>query len=118
MSKADIVADQLIIGWYAMFAIEAMACGKPVICYLKDDLVQLYEEAELIKEHELPFIRCSSKNLKETLKEIIKNREILPEIGKKSREFVIKHHSLESVGKVFDTINRKIDIVPQNNKFI
>ena len=35
MAYADIVADQFIIGWYAMFAIEAMSMGKPVLCYLQ-----------------------------------------------------------------------------------
>ena len=32
--SVDVVADQLIMGWYAMFAIEAMALSKPVLCYI------------------------------------------------------------------------------------
>ena len=32
MSSVDIVADQLIVGWYAMFALEAMSMEKPVLC--------------------------------------------------------------------------------------
>ena len=39
ISKVDLVIDQLIIGWYAMFAIESMALSKPTICYLRDDLL-------------------------------------------------------------------------------
>ncbi len=30
LAEADIVADQFIVGWYAFFAIEAMATAKPV----------------------------------------------------------------------------------------
>ena len=29
------IADQFLIGAYALFAIEGMALGKPVVCYLK-----------------------------------------------------------------------------------
>lgn len=34
--RADLVVDQLLAGWYGGFAVEAMALGKPVICYLRD----------------------------------------------------------------------------------
>ena len=37
IQRADLVIDQLVIGWYAMFAIEAMSLGKPVICNLRSD---------------------------------------------------------------------------------
>ncbi|MGI5877570.1 MAG: hypothetical protein ACOX7W_03060, partial [Christensenellales bacterium] len=45
IAKADIVIDQIIIGWYASFATEAMAFGKPVVCFLREDLVNLFEKA-------------------------------------------------------------------------
>ena len=32
-AEADIVIDQLLLGWYGNFAIEAMACGRPVVGY-------------------------------------------------------------------------------------
>ena len=37
--SADVVVDQLVIGWYAMFALEAMVLGKPVVCHIRDDLL-------------------------------------------------------------------------------
>ena len=36
---ADIVVDQLNAGWYGLFAIEAMALGKPVVTFLHDEAV-------------------------------------------------------------------------------
>ena len=33
--KADIIAEQFIVGWHGFFAIEAMALGKPVLCYIR-----------------------------------------------------------------------------------
>src|SRR5262249_29211436 len=37
---ADIVVDQLNAGWHGVFALEAMALGKPVVSHLKPDVVQ------------------------------------------------------------------------------
>ncbi len=34
--RADVIADQFLIGAYAMFALEGMALGKPVLCYLRE----------------------------------------------------------------------------------
>src|ERR1044071_641595 len=39
-ARADIVVDQLNAGWHGVFAIEAMALGKPVVTYLKPDAVE------------------------------------------------------------------------------
>jgi len=108
--EADIVADQLIIGWYAMFALEAMASEKPVLCYLRPDLIELFTVAGLVEENEIPLVHCTPLTVKERIRYLAENREQLSEIGKRSRRFVEKHHSLEHVGSVFDTINRKIGI--------
>ena len=34
LKEADIVIDQLLLGTYGIFALEAMASGKPVICFI------------------------------------------------------------------------------------
>jgi glycosyltransferase involved in cell wall biosynthesis len=114
MASVDIVADQLIVGWYAMFALEAMAMEKPVLCYLREDLQHLYVVSGLVSADEIPIINCSLLTVKETIRDLVLNRDKLPEIGKRSREYVIKHHSTQAVGKVFDGINRSIGLKPSN----
>ena len=42
---ADIVVDQLNAGWYGLFAIEAMALGKPVVTFLHEEAVARTEDA-------------------------------------------------------------------------
>ncbi|MEW6096969.1 MAG: hypothetical protein AB1567_10690 [bacterium] len=106
ISEADIIADQLVIGWYAMYAIEAMAMGKPVICYLREDLYNLYIEEGLIEKDEIPLINANIFNIKDVLRNILNNPNKILELGKKGRDFVLKHHSLEAIGKHFDEINR------------
>ncbi len=112
IQTVDLVIDQLIIGWYAMFAIEAMASGKPVISYLRDDLIDLYTVNGLIEPGEVPIINSNPLRIKDDIKYWIKNRNNLQDIGRKSREYVIKHHSLEYVGGVFDGVNRSLGITP------
>lgn len=36
--RADIIVDQLHIGWYGVLAVEGMALGKPVVAYVREDL--------------------------------------------------------------------------------
>ncbi|MGE4094900.1 MAG: hypothetical protein AB7G75_29135 [Candidatus Binatia bacterium] len=112
MASVDVVADQLIIGWYAMFALEAMAMEKPVLCYLRADLEALYIAAGLVKVAEIPIIQCSPLTVKERIRELALNRAVLDDIGKRSRAFVLKHHSTQAVGRVFDSINRSIGLQP------
>lgn len=116
MASVDLVADQLIIGWYAMFALEGMSMEKPVLCYLRRDLENLYTCAGLVEPNEIPIINCSPLTIKDTIRDLVLNPGQLPDIGKRSREYVIKHHSTQVIGKVFDQVNRSIGIVPQGSR--
>jgi glycosyltransferase involved in cell wall biosynthesis len=110
MASVDIVADQLIIGWYAMFAIEAMAMEKPVLCYLADNLKELYTVAGLIVPDEIPIINCTPLSVKDNMRELVVNHDKLCEIGKRSRKYVLKHHSTQAIGRIFDQINRSLGL--------
>jgi len=112
IDAVDLVADQLIIGWYAMFAIEAMAACKPVICYLRKDLLRFYEDVGLVNNCEIPIIQSSVQDIKDVIRGLMLNPELMHEAANRGPEYVEKYHSLESVGKVFDSINRSIGILP------
>lgn len=115
MALADVVADQFVVGWYAMFTLEALSMEKPVLCYLRDDLLKLYQFAELIQPDEIPIINTSIDQIELKLKELCDNRCLLPKIGKAGREYLNKHHSIQAVGKIFDSINRSLGILPQHD---
>jgi glycosyltransferase involved in cell wall biosynthesis len=87
-----------------MFALEAMAMGKPVLCYLREDLVDLYVKAGLVTEDEIPLINTDLREIAPRIRWAYYNREELTGIGRKGREFVQKHHSTESVGRIFAEI--------------
>ena len=84
---ADIVVDQLLIGWYGGFAVETMALGKPVVCYLNEDLFYLVPWAG-----DIPIVNANTANLYDKLKWLIENPKERERIGRMGREFVEKWH--------------------------
>ncbi|HOJ94034.1 MAG TPA: glycosyltransferase [Fervidobacterium nodosum] len=88
--SADIIVDQLHAGVYGLFAIESMALGKPVVGWIADYFLKSYPK-------ELPIIRANPDSIEKVLEELIKNREILPEIGMNSRKYVEKYHNIEKI---------------------
>jgi glycosyltransferase involved in cell wall biosynthesis len=110
IAAVDVVADQLVLGWYALFAIEAMAMERPVLCSVRTDLEELYVDAGLLERDELPLVRCTPENVAEVLRGLCADRGQLAEIGRRSREFVLRHHSLEVIGAVFRRINVRIGL--------
>src|SRR5258708_2159557 len=81
MQNADIFLDQFVWGDRGMAALEAMALGKPVICYIKPSLVTQYPA-------DSPIVNASSDTLIETLKELLLNGRRRFELGKQGRAFV------------------------------
>jgi len=111
LESVDIVVDQLVVGWYAMFALEGMAMGKPVICYIRPDLLEFYRRT-IIGDEEFPIVEATPESFKDVLHQMVQDRGRLSALGEASREFVLRHHSLDRVGNYFDDINRGLGIVP------
>ncbi|WP_134677788.1 glycosyltransferase family protein [Ectopseudomonas khazarica] len=107
--EADAVVDQLVIGWYAMFAIEAMASGKPVICYLRQDLESLYVATDLLQDFdEIPIIRADVFSFKEVIRKLHADRTLLSIAGNRGRGYVERHHSIEAISLAFSKIFAKL----------
>lgn len=112
--EADVIVDQLVIGWYAMFAIEAMASGKPVICHLRRDLEELYVATGLLQGfEEIPIIRADAFSFKEVVRNVYVNRDILQVSAGKGRGYIERHHSVEAISLVFSKIFAKLIGPPQ-----
>ena len=99
--QVDIIADQFIGGAYALFAVEGMALGKPVMCYLREDLYPYHPEWA-----ECPIVNTNPDNLKEQLIELINDSKLRHELGQRGIEYVRKYHSLEAVGSQLDKFYR------------
>jgi glycosyltransferase involved in cell wall biosynthesis len=91
---ADIVVDQLNAGWYGMFAIEAMALGKPVVTFLHEEAVRRTEEAFGV---EVPIVHATRESLTGVLQRLVDAPEERRRIGAAGRAYVERVHDLSSV---------------------
>lgn len=92
--QADIVVDQLLIGWYGVFAIECMALGKPVCVYIREDLEKYIPPKALVN--------TSPNNLKERLRVLIEDVDIRKSVGMRGRRFVEDTHDAEKIARRMD----------------
>lgn len=88
--RADLLIDQLLLGWYGGLAVELMALGKPVICYIReDDLTHIPSQMRA----QLPIINATPATLYDVLKEwLTTRRHQLVQLGQKSRAYVERWH--------------------------
>ncbi len=92
-STADIVVDQLLVGSYGQFSVEMMALGKPVICYIREDLLKYYPE-------DLPLINATPLTILSVLKELIQRHFDWPDLGHKGIKYVTDTHSSKKVAQL------------------
>jgi hypothetical protein len=97
-AQADLVVDQLLVGWYGTFAMEAMAMGKPVVCYIRDEDLRFIPNP---MAEQLPIIKSSPSTIYSVLKACLSvDRDDLSRRGQEGREFVAKWHDPISIAKV------------------
>jgi glycosyltransferase involved in cell wall biosynthesis len=90
--SADIVVDQLNAGWYGIFAIEAMALGKPVVTFLHDEAVRRTEEAFATR---VPIVSATAETLRERLRPLVDSADERRRVGAASRAYAERVHDLE-----------------------
>jgi hypothetical protein len=90
--RADIIVDQLLGGTYGIFAVEAMALGKPVLCYIREDLRGTYPE-------ELPIVSANPENIYDQLKVLVENGGLRRDLGLRGRDYVERYHDSLKIAK-------------------
>jgi glycosyltransferase involved in cell wall biosynthesis len=93
-ARADLVVDQLNAGWYGLFAIEAMALGKPVVTFLHDEAVRRTEEAFGLR---VPVVSATKETLVDTLRPLVESAEERRRIGAESRTYVERTHDADAI---------------------
>jgi hypothetical protein len=88
-SLCDVGIDQLLSGWYGKVAVELMAIGKPVICYIDPRFDAVRKD--------LPIIRVTKSTLEATLRNLVKDPKLLGSLSNRSVQFVEKYHSVDAM---------------------
>lgn len=99
--QCSIVIDQLRIGTYANLSMEAMALGKPVICYIRDDLRRHFPP-------ELPIVSANPDTIYDVLGELLSRPDSWRSLGEAGRSYVEQTHSYEAVAPQLLSIYDKL----------
>lgn len=105
--RSDILVDQLHIGAYGVLAMEGMALGKAVMCYIREDLFKpVYGE--------MPIINCNPDNFKDQLRKLIKDYEMRKDYGQRARAFVEEFHDVNKVAPQLKALYETVLAAPQH----
>jgi glycosyltransferase involved in cell wall biosynthesis len=91
LAQADVLVDQLLLGICGMAGLEAMALGKPVVTYLREDLQGMYPDG-------FPAVHTTKETLADVLEELLSDFPRRRELGVAGRAYVERHHSPEVLG--------------------
>ncbi len=94
--QCDILIDQLRIGWYGVLAVEAMALGKAVIAYVRDDLLDTFDG-------EPPVAVANPDTVKDVLRSLIVDSARRKAIGEHGRRFCEREHDATRVASLLKT---------------
>jgi hypothetical protein len=87
---ADIVFDQCLVGFHGYFALESLALGKPVMCFIRKP------REYLLAPDECPIINVQSSTLREDIRGLVTEPRRLTEIGRRGRAYIEKYYSLSA----------------------
>jgi hypothetical protein len=89
-----VLVDQLLLGWYGAVAVEAMAVGRPVLCYVRDD-----EPEDNPFGAELPIVRTTPETLVEDLRRLTHDPELRGKLGAEGRRFAASGHDPRKIAR-------------------
>jgi hypothetical protein len=93
-ADCDLVIDQVLAGWYGGFAVELMAMGKPVACYMREEDFDVLPPG---MRAALPLLRLDPPRLLDNLEAIFARRDEWPKWGAASRAFVLSWHDPQRI---------------------
>lgn len=99
---ADLVVDQLRVGWYGVLACEAMARGVPVVATLRQEWVAEYQPR-------CPIVSADDVCLEQVIESLLADPLRMQQLSAESRAFAETVHSPEAVtAKVLDVCRRAV----------
>lgn len=101
--EADIIVDQILCGSYGLLSVESMALGKPVVTFIRPDLVATFPD-------QLPIVNANPDTVYDQVEQLLKNPELRESLGKQGRKYVESTHCKHVV------VDKLLDIYSQIEK--
>ncbi|MGI8589357.1 MAG: glycosyltransferase family protein [Chloroflexia bacterium] len=92
VAAGDIVVDQLMIGAYGTFSVEAMAVGRPVVCRIRDDLRRHYPP-------DLPIVSAEPGTVYDVLERLVQDAGRRAELGQAGVAYAERVHEMHRVAE-------------------
>jgi hypothetical protein len=107
-AQADIVLDQLTIGWFGANGRESLMLGKPVVCWLRPSWLEqvAFQLPEYVAE--LPVVSANEETVEDVVRELALDPERRRELGERGRAFALKWHSAAAGARRMDSLYRRL----------
>lgn len=102
--SADVIFDQCLIGFHGYFALEGMALGKPVMCYIRKPAQYL------LHPEECPIINSNPATLKEDIRRLARDPARLATAGERGRRYIEKYFTVEAFAGRLDQAYRDLGV--------
>ncbi len=100
-ARSDIIIDQVRGGWHGVLALEAMALGRPVMAYIRDDLVSHFPDPS-------PIALTRPETLKDDIKRLLANADERRALARRGREYVERVHDSKKIAKSYKVLYERI----------
>jgi hypothetical protein len=90
LRSADLFLDQFMLGAHGMASVEAMAFGKPVVCFIKPSIP--YPE-------DLPIVNATQDTLADVLERLILDGSLRHDLGLRSRRYAERYHDAREIAR-------------------
>lgn len=94
--EADLIVDQILVGWYGGLAVEVMRMGKPVAVYIREEDLH-FIPPDMRKDIDDAFIRIHPDTIDEVLGKFIFDRKTLREKAENAYQYVHKWHNPKEI---------------------
>ena len=99
-AEADVLVDQLLIGWYGGLAVEAMAQGVPVVAYINSSDLGVLPHA---MRSELPIVSAGPDDVDGILAKLLEDSARRESLAERGRRYVERwHHPLRVARRMLE----------------
>jgi hypothetical protein len=107
-AQADIVLDQLTIGWFGANGRESLMLGKPVVCWLRPSWLEQVARQLPDYVEELPVVSATEETVEDVVRELVLDADRRKELGERGRAFALKWHSAAAGARRLDGLYRRL----------
>ena len=101
--RADLIFDQCTSGFHGYLSLEAMALGKPVLCFIR-------RRDFLLHPDECPLQNTSPTTLVDDLRRLAADRKKLHELGQQGRRYIEQYFTLDAFAQRLALVYRELGL--------